>query len=130
MTYAEKLALYEKLVATHNKVKRKGDTMPYTSVNGNMFSLFTKEGTLILRLDADSQAAFLKKYESEIPEQYGTVMTQYVEVPDTLLARTSELTKYFDLSYQFAASLEPKPRKKKRKTAAKKATKSRTKTKK
>jgi hypothetical protein len=42
--YAENLALYEKLVATNPQVARKGATMPYTSLNGHMFSLLTKEG--------------------------------------------------------------------------------------
>ena len=62
MTYAEKLALYEKLVATKPDVPRKGDTMPYTSLNGNMFTLLTKEGTLVLRLDPETQAAFIKAF--------------------------------------------------------------------
>ena len=35
---ADKLALYEKLVATDPNVERKGATMPYTSLNGHMFS--------------------------------------------------------------------------------------------
>jgi len=109
MTYAEKLALYEKLVATNKEVQRRGDTMPYTSLNGNMFSLLTKEGTLILRLDPKSQAAFLKKYESQLPEQYGAVLSEYVEVPDALLPKTRELKKYFNLSYKYAASLKAKP---------------------
>jgi hypothetical protein len=34
---ADKLALYEKLVATLPGVQRKGATVPYTSVNGNMW---------------------------------------------------------------------------------------------
>src|SRR5262245_35597433 len=34
----DKLKLYEKLVATNPKVERKGATMPYTSLNGHMFS--------------------------------------------------------------------------------------------
>jgi hypothetical protein len=42
--YPANLALYEKLVATNPGVERKGATMPYTSVNGHMFSLLTKEG--------------------------------------------------------------------------------------
>ena len=49
-SYADKLALYEKLVATIRGLKRRGATMPYTAMNGNMYSLFTKEGTLALRL--------------------------------------------------------------------------------
>lgn len=114
MTYAEKLALYEELVATNPDVPRKGDTMPYTSLNGNMFSLLTKEGTLILRLDPDNQAAFIKKYKSKLPVQYGAVMKEYVEVPDALLAKTRELKKYFDLSYAYAQSLKAKATKKKK----------------
>ena len=41
--YAASLAWYEKLVATNPKVERKGATMPYTSLNGHMFSLLTRE---------------------------------------------------------------------------------------
>lgn len=43
-TYAANLKLYEKLLSTNPSVQRKGATMPYTSVNGHMFSLLTKEG--------------------------------------------------------------------------------------
>jgi TfoX/Sxy family transcriptional regulator of competence genes len=114
MDYAEKLTLYEKLVATNPAVERKGDTMPYTSLNGNMFTLLTKEGTLILRLDPGTQAAFVKKYKSKLPVQYGAVMKEYVEVPDALLAKTRELKPYFDLSYAYASSLKAKPTKKKK----------------
>jgi TfoX/Sxy family transcriptional regulator of competence genes len=113
MKYAEKLTLYEKLVATR-RVRRKG-TMPHTSLKGNVFSLLTKEGTLLLRLDPDSQAAFFKKYESESTEQYSAAMTEYVVVPDALLTKTDELKKYFDLSYKYASSLKAKPTAKKKK---------------
>jgi len=40
----EKLELYEKLVATNPNVERKGDTVPYTSLNGHMFSYPSKRG--------------------------------------------------------------------------------------
>ena len=46
----EKLELYKKLVATNPKVEQKGATVPYTSVNGHMFSYLSKEGRLALRL--------------------------------------------------------------------------------
>jgi hypothetical protein len=36
---ADKLALYEKLIATNPKIKRKGAANPYTSLNGHMFWL-------------------------------------------------------------------------------------------
>ena len=71
------LALYDKLLATNPDVQRKGDTMPYTSLNGNMFSLFTKENRLTLRLPAGERELFLARYKTTLSEQYGHVQ------PDT-----------------------------------------------
>ena len=59
--YADNLEFYEKLVATNPSVERKGATMPYTSVSGHRFSLFTKQAWLALRLPAAEREAFLKK---------------------------------------------------------------------
>jgi TfoX/Sxy family transcriptional regulator of competence genes len=111
--YAASLEFYEKLVATNPKVERKGATMPYTSLNGHMFSLLTKDGWLALRLPSDAREAFLKKYKTKLCVQYGTVMKEYVEVPDALLRKTPELRKYFDQSYAYVGSLKPKPTTKK-----------------
>jgi TfoX/Sxy family transcriptional regulator of competence genes len=111
---AEKVNLYEKLVATNPKVERKGATFPYTSLNGHMFSILTKNGTLALRLPAAEREAFLKKYKTKLSVQYGTVMKEYVEVPDALLKKTRELKKFFDLSYAYVGSLKPKPTTKKK----------------
>lgn len=52
-----KLELYEKLVATNPNVERKGATVPYTSLNGHMFSYLSKEGKLALRLPAGEREA-------------------------------------------------------------------------
>ena len=38
----DRLELYERLVATLPGIERKGATMPYTSVNGHMFSYLSK----------------------------------------------------------------------------------------
>jgi len=111
--YARNLELYEKLVATHPNVKRKGKTMPYTSVNGHMFSLLDKEGKLGLRLPKEEREAFLAEFKTEPFIQYGAVMKEYVVVPDDLLKKTDELKKYFDISYKYVSSLKPKPTKKK-----------------
>ena len=107
--YAASLEWYEKLVATNPKVERKGATMPYTSLNGHMFSLLTREGWLALRLPSEAREEFLKKYQTKLCVQYGTVMKEYVQVPDALLKKTKELKKYFDLSYAYVGSLKPKP---------------------
>jgi hypothetical protein len=106
---AERLALYEKLVATLPRVERKGAAMPYTSLNGHMFSFLTPAGALALRLPAGKREAFLERYGARLCEQHGVVMKEYVEVPHALLARTRELGKYFEESCAYVASLKPKP---------------------
>ena len=112
----DKLKLYEKLIATIPSVERKGATVPYTSVNGNMFSYLSKEGKLELRLPVGEREAFLNKYKARLCEAYGKVQPEYVEVPDSLLSSTRELKKYFDCSYAYANSLKPKPTAKKKKS--------------
>jgi TfoX/Sxy family transcriptional regulator of competence genes len=116
---AECVALYDALVATNPQIERKGATMPYTSVNGNMFSLLTPDGTLALRLSTADREAFLKRHNTALCEQYGSVMKEYVRVPHDLLRNTMALAKYLDLSYHYACSLKAKPTTKK--TTAKKA---------
>jgi TfoX/Sxy family transcriptional regulator of competence genes len=111
---AEKIALYEKLVATLPGVERKGADNPYTSLNGNMFSLLlSPEGRLALRLPKDEREQFLKKYKTALFEAYGAVMQEYVAVPDKLLSKTNELQKYIAMSYAYAKTLKAKPSKKK-----------------
>jgi hypothetical protein len=111
----DKLALYDKLIGTNPAVERKGASVPYTSVNGNMFSYLSKEGRLELRLPPAERAAFLKKYNAKLCEAYGKVQPEYVEVPDALLSSTLELKKFFDASYEHVSSLKPKATTKKKK---------------
>lgn len=103
-------------MATKPNVERKGATVPYTSLNGHMFSYLSKEGKLALRLPAKEGAAFLEKYKAKLCDAYGKVQPEYVEVPDSLLASTRELKKHFDSSYEYAKSLKPKPTAKRKKT--------------
>jgi TfoX/Sxy family transcriptional regulator of competence genes len=107
----EKLEWYKKLVATNPNVEQKGATVPYTSVNGHMFSYLSKDGKLALRLPVEERAAFLKKYKAKLCEAYRRVQPEYVEVPDSLLSSTRELKKFFDCSYEYVGSLKPKPTK-------------------
>ncbi len=112
---ADKLALYEKLVATNPDVERKGATVPYTSLNGHMFSYLGSTGKLALRLPAEERETFLKKYKAKLCQAYGRVQPEYVEVPDSLLSSTKELKIFFDASYQYVQSLKPKPTTRKKK---------------
>jgi len=114
----DKVALYEKLVATNPGVERKGAANPYTSHKGRMFSMLGKGGVMILRLPEGEREAFLKKYKTRLAVQYGTTMPEFVEVPDALLAKTTELKKYFDLSYAWLDTLSAKPTTKPKKKAA------------
>jgi TfoX/Sxy family transcriptional regulator of competence genes len=112
---AEKVALYEKAVATLPGVERKGADNPYTSLNGNMFSLLSAvTETMALRLPKEEREAFLRKYKSKLFEAYGAVMKEYVTVPNALLRNTKELQTYMALSYEYAKTLKPKASKKQR----------------
>lgn len=107
-----KVELYDKLIATNPKIERKGAANPYTSLNGNMFTLLHQSDTLAIRLPEDKREEFLKKYKTTRFKAYGMVMKEYVEVPDALLKKTQELKKYFDLSYEYVKTLKPKSTKK------------------
>jgi TfoX/Sxy family transcriptional regulator of competence genes len=107
------VALYDKLIATHSAIERKGDANPYTSLNGNMFTLL-HQNRLALRLPDNEREKFLKKYKTTLFEAYGTVMKEYVAVPDALLLKTKELQKYLELSFEYAKTLKPKATTKKR----------------
>ena len=110
----DRLDLYEKLVATIPGVERKGASVPYTSLNGHMFSYLSKQGKLALRLPPADREAFLKKYNAKLCDAYGKVQPEYVEVPDSLLSDTKELRGYFQCSFAYVTSLKPKPTTKKK----------------
>ena len=105
----EVLGLYDQIIATQPDVKRKGAAMPYTSVNGHMFSFLTQEGRLALRLPSPERQAFLARYRTRLCEQHGKVLEEYVEVPDSLLRNLDELEQQFQISHAYVSSLKPKP---------------------
>jgi hypothetical protein len=112
---ADKLALYDKLIATHPEIERKGAANPYTSLNGHMFSLqLGPKGVMALRLPENERDKFLKKYDTTLYEAYGAVMREYVTVPDSLLKNTNGLEKYLAMSYAYVKTLKPKATRKKR----------------
>jgi hypothetical protein len=105
---ASLLALYDALIKTVKSVERKGASMPYTSVNGHMFSFLDKEGRLGLRLSEEDRKEFLNKFKTKLCEQHGTVLKEYVLVPDKLFKNTKELSAYFKSSLKYVSSLKPK----------------------
>ena len=89
------IALYDKLIATNPLVERKGDTNPYTSHNGNMFTHLTPEGELAIRFPEKEREIFIKKYKTKLQGSYGVIRKEYVVVPDSLLKKTKELKIFF-----------------------------------
>jgi hypothetical protein len=108
------VTLYDKLIATIPAIERKGAANPYTSLNGNMFTLLHQSRTLAIRLPAGQREKFLKRYKTSLFEAYGAVMEEYVRVPDSLWNNLKDLEKYLAQSYEYAKTLKPKPTKKKR----------------
>jgi hypothetical protein len=108
MSREQKVALYNKLVASNPDATLKGATIPYTSLNGHMYSYFTKDDFVALKLPEDERVKFLDKYKTKLVEQYGIVQKEYVVVPDNLLKKTDELKPYFDISYKYTSTLKPK----------------------
>lgn len=105
---AAKLARYDKLIATDPSIERKGVTIPYTSVNGKMFTYLSPTGDLRLRLPQDERDAFIKKYRTKLAVSNGVVMKDFVAVPPGLLARTAELKPYLGISRAYAERLGTK----------------------
>jgi hypothetical protein len=105
---AERLEQYERAVATLPGVERKGATVPYTSVNGHMFSFLTPSGSLALRLPKGEREAFIERYGTSLHEAHGTVMKEYVSVPDDLLADPPALAPYLASSFAYVSALKPK----------------------
>jgi TfoX/Sxy family transcriptional regulator of competence genes len=107
------VVLYDRLIATIPEIERKGAANPYTSLNGNMFTLLHQSRSLAIRLPEDKREEFLKKHKTTLFKAYGAAIEEYVAVPDALFKNTKELQKYLALSYEDVKTLKPKPTKKK-----------------
>jgi hypothetical protein len=109
----EALARYRAVVeAARGEAVIKGAKNPYTSRNGHMFSFLTPDGSMALRLSEQLGEQFQAEYESGPVMQYGSVMRGYVSVPAELLAKPTELARWFDEAWDWIGSLPPEPTKK------------------
>jgi hypothetical protein len=105
---ADRLTLYEELVASVEGVERKGAANPYTSRNGYMTSFIDRDGEVSIRLEKADRERFVERYASRIATQYGKNMPEFVVVPDDLLARQNELRPWFVRSWEWVGTLERK----------------------
>lgn len=104
----EKLKVYDELVAKCSRIERKGKTMPYTSANGYMFSLFSKDCEIGIRFSKEVQEKYIEEWPTTIYMSYGAVMKGYVLIPEEMLKDLDSVVKYLDESYDYVMTLEPK----------------------
>jgi TfoX/Sxy family transcriptional regulator of competence genes len=112
---ADKLALYERLLAAVPEIESKSNFgSAYTAVNGNMYSMISKYGVVGIRLPDAERQAFLRRYDAALfrGDPDWPPAKEYVAVPDTLLEDTEALRPYLELSFRHAQTLRPKPTKK------------------
>ena len=108
MTWEDKLALYDQLVAKCPRFERQGKTVPYTSANGYMFSILNKDGQLGIRFSKEAQEKYIQEFGTTIFKSHGAVMRGYVLIPDPMLEDLDELAKYINESYDYVMTLESK----------------------
>ncbi|MFD2561399.1 hypothetical protein [Aquimarina rubra] len=106
--WEEKLKIYDQLVAKCSRFERKGKTMPYTSANGYMFSLFNKASEIGIRFSKEVQQKYIEEFPSTLYKSYGAVMKGYILIPESMLDDLDTLATYLDESYDYVMSLEPK----------------------
>jgi hypothetical protein len=110
---AKTLAAYEKVISKLEGIERKGATMPYTSLNGHMFSFIGQDGSVALRLPADLREEVMRTHSAKPCMAHGVVMKEYIIIPDDLLHNTRVISKYFKLSHSYVELLKPKVTKRK-----------------
>ncbi len=103
-----KLKVYDALVAKCSRFERKGKTMPYTSANGYMFSLYNKAGQIGIRFSKEVQEKYLKELNTTLYKSYGAVMRGYILIPEDMLKDLDNVAKYLDESYDYVMTLDPK----------------------
>ena len=106
--WAKKLALYDELVRSNTNFERLGKTLPYTSANGHMFSQLNKKGELGIRLPKEMRTQFIKEYKTTLFTAYGTIMQEYVLIPEKMFENMEVLSSYLNEGYKYVSSLKPK----------------------
>ena len=80
--FEERLKIYDELVSKCPRFERKGKKMPYTSANGNMFSLLNKAGEIGIRFSKQVQEQYMKELNTTYYKSHGATMKGYILIPD------------------------------------------------
>ena len=106
--YDKSLAQYELIVSEISGMERKGKSSPYTSMNGNMYTMMRKDGALGIRLSEEDRKTFMETYGATSFENYGSMIKEYVEVPYKVLMNKKVILEYMNKCYEYAKTLKPK----------------------
>ncbi len=106
--WEEQLKVYDELVAQCPRFERKGKTMPYTSANGHMFSLFNKAGEIGIRFSREIQKKYLEEYNTTLFKSYNSIMHGYILITDEMLQDKGDVIRLLNEGYDYVMSLEPK----------------------
>ena len=106
------LVQYQAIIEILPDTELKGNTMPYTSLHGHMFSFIDAKGNVGLRLNEPDRSEFMEQFQSIPMVQHGRTMKEYVVIPQELLQNTALLSPYFEKSIHYIKSLKPKNTKK------------------
>ncbi|MDH3246969.1 MAG: hypothetical protein OEM26_20265 [Saprospiraceae bacterium] len=106
--WEEKLKVYDELVAKCQRFERKGKTVPYTSANGHMFSLFNKAGEIGIRFSKEVQKKYLEKYDTSLFKSYNSIMHGYILITEEMLKDLDHVAELLNESFDYVMSLDPK----------------------
>lgn len=104
----KKLKTYDDLVSKCTRFERKGKTMPYTSANGYMFSLFNKDNEIGIRFSKEVQKKYLEEYNTTLYRSYNSVMNGYILITEEMLKNRDNIVKLLNESFDYVMSLDPK----------------------
>lgn len=108
LMWKEKLIKYDAIVAQCKRFERKGKTVPYTSANGHMFSLFNKDCEIGFRFSKEVQEKYIKEFDSSIYKSHNAIMKGYVLIPERMWNDVEQLVVYLNESYDYVMSLPSK----------------------
>jgi TfoX/Sxy family transcriptional regulator of competence genes len=103
------VAAFDRMIAGVPGVTRKGDTLPYVSINGNMYASISKANIIGLRLSEADLAEFLNAHGTQLFEGVpGHFLREYAAIPASMLDDTEFLQRWFRRSHADASALKPK----------------------
>lgn len=103
------LAAFDRMIAGVPGVERKGASLPYVSINGNMYAAISKDDVIGLRLSEADLSEFLNAHGTQLFEGVpGHFLKEYAAIPATILWNTEFLQRWFRRSHAYASKLKPK----------------------